>query len=83
MFVVMLACLLSGTACAQQKNQTKADKQGWHLSMQSYTFHLFSVMESLDKTQNLGIRFIEIYPGQKLGNGFGDDVFGYQLNDGQ
>ncbi|WP_418894773.1 sugar phosphate isomerase/epimerase family protein [Limibacterium fermenti] len=81
--IIVLACLLSGTACAQHKNQTKADKQGWHLSMQSYTFHLFSVMESLDKTQDLGIRFIEIYPGQKLGNGFGDDVFGYQLNDGQ
>jgi sugar phosphate isomerase/epimerase len=81
--IIVLACLLSGTACAQHKNQTKADKQGWHLSMQSYTFHLFSVMESLDKTQESGIRFIEIYPGQKLGNGFGDDVFGYQLNDGQ
>jgi sugar phosphate isomerase/epimerase len=37
-------------------------------------------MESLDKTQQLGVRFIEIYPGQKLGDGFGDAVFGYQMD---
>jgi len=37
-------------------------------------------MESLEKTQALGIRFIEIYPGQRMGDGFGETVFGYQLN---
>lgn len=51
--------------------------------MQSYTFHLFTVMESLDKTRELGIQFIEIYPGQRLGDGFGEAVFGYQLNGDQ
>lgn len=61
-------------------NQTsKAEKQGWKLSMQSYTFHLFSAVEALEKTQQLGLHFIEIYPGQKMGEGFGDAVFGYDL----
>ncbi len=77
------ALLLISIGCDSGSTQTKAEKRGWHLSMQSYTFHLFSVMESLDKTQELGIKFIEIYPGQKLGGEFGEEVFGYQLNENQ
>ncbi len=59
----------------------KVRKQDWNwkLSMQSYTFHLFSVVESLDKTKDLGLNYIEIYPGQKMGEGFGNSVFGYNL----
>jgi sugar phosphate isomerase/epimerase len=77
------ALLLISIGCDSGSAQTKAEKQGCYLSMQSYTFHLFSVMESLDKTQELGIKFIEIYPGQKLGVEFGEEVFGYQLNENQ
>ncbi len=80
---IALFCFLLSAGCAQDNTKTKAEKQEWYLSMQSYTFHLFTVMESLDKTQELGIRFIEIYPGQRMGNGFGDAVFGYQLNEDQ
>jgi sugar phosphate isomerase/epimerase len=79
--IIFAILLLTGIACVSENAQTKAEKQGWHLSMQSYTFHLFSVMESLDKTQELGIKFIEIYPGQKLGNGFGEETFGYGLDE--
>ena len=77
---IALSCLLLGVGCAQDNRKTKTEKQGWHLSMQSYTFHLFTVAESLDKTEKLGIRFIEIYPGQKMGSSFGDIVFGYDLS---
>lgn len=80
---LFVALLLISIGCDSGSAQTKAEKQGWYLSMQSYTFHLFSVMESLDKTQELGIKFIEIYPGQKLGGEFGEEVFGYQLNENQ
>ncbi|HHV87198.1 MAG TPA: sugar phosphate isomerase/epimerase [Petrimonas sp.] len=80
MIFITLSCLFLSGACAQDNTKTKAEKQGWHLSMQSYTFHLFTVTESLDKTEELGIHFIEIYPGQKMGEGFGDAVFGYDLS---
>lgn len=66
--------------CSSVKPEAKAEKAGWRLSMQSYTFHLFSVVEALDKTQQLGLKYIEIYPGQKMGDDFGDAVFGYDLN---
>lgn len=80
MVFIALSCLLLNAGCAQDSTKTKTEKQGWHLSMQSYTFHPFTVAESLDKTEELGIRFIEIYPGQKMGEGFGDLVFGYDLS---
>lgn len=77
-FLIFLACVLLA-APIEAKPKTKAEKQGWKLSMQSYTLHLFSVVEALEKTGSLGLKYIEIYPGQKMGEGFGDAVFGYDL----
>ena len=67
------------SSCTSSSTQTKAEKNGWKLSMQSYTFHLFSVVEALEKTQELGMHYIEVYPGQKMGGEFGDATFGYTL----
>ncbi len=75
--VILLLMLVTG--CTSGKPESKAEKQGWKLSMQSYTFHLFSAVEALDKTEQLGLKYIEIYPGQKMGEGFGDAIFGYDL----
>ncbi len=75
-FIVLFFC-----SSSQASNEIKGAKEGWKLSMQSYTFHLFSVVESLEKTAQLGLNYIEIYPGQKMGNEFGDARFGYQLSE--
>ena len=48
--------------------------------MQSYSFHLFTLTEALDKTQELGVKYIEVFPGHKLGGKWGDQVFGPQLD---
>jgi sugar phosphate isomerase/epimerase len=37
------------------------------------------VPEALEKTAELGLNYIEIYPGQRMGTEFGDAVFGYSL----
>lgn len=60
--------------------QTKAEKNGWRLGIQSYTFHKFSLVEALDKTAELGVKNIEIYPGHKLGGKWGDRVFDFNLD---
>ncbi|MGV8096625.1 MAG: sugar phosphate isomerase/epimerase family protein [Mangrovibacterium sp.] len=60
--------------------QKKAEKQGWRLGMQSYSFHKFTLTEALDKTQELGLKYIEVFPGHKLGGKWGDQVFGPQLD---
>ncbi len=78
---MMTALLMVNNACASQKSE--AEKKGWYLSMQSYTFHLYTVPEAMEKTAALGIHYIEIYPGQKMGPEFDDAVFGYNLTSEQ
>lgn len=76
--ILFLSFLLLGCNSAEKQNEV-ANQQDWKLSMQSYTFHLFTVVESLEKCKELGVHYIEIYPGQRMGEGFGDAVFGYDL----
>lgn len=60
--------------------QTKAEKNGWRLGIQSYSFHLFTLTEALDKTRELGLKYIEVYPGHKLGGKWGDRYFDFNLD---
>lgn len=77
--VAIISCVLF-IACTQNNTQTKAEKNGWRLGVQSYSFHLFTLLEALDKTQELGIKYIEIFPGHKLGGKWGGQTFGYTLD---
>ncbi|MDR1223648.1 MAG: sugar phosphate isomerase/epimerase [Tannerella sp.] len=81
-FIYSAVIALSVLSCFQLQAQSKAEKNGWRLGMQSYTFHKFPLTEALDKTQELGIKYIEVYPGHRLGGKWGDRVFGYTM-DGQ
>ena len=60
--------------------QTKVEKMGWKLAIQSYTFHKVSFEEALDKTAELGVKYIEAFPGHSLGDKWGDEVFGYSMD---
>lgn len=75
--LLLLVCSLSSIPV---QAQTKAEKNGWRLGMQSYSFHLFPLTEAFDKTQELGLKYIEVYPGHKLGGKWGDRVFDFNLD---
>ena len=60
--------------------QTVAEKNGWKLAVQSYTFHKFTFEEALDKTAELGVKYIEAFPGHRLGEKWGKQVFGYEMD---
>ncbi|MBC8618400.1 sugar phosphate isomerase/epimerase [Parabacteroides faecis] len=75
--LLVLAC---GLLVIPVQAQTKAEKNGWRLGMQSYSFHLFTLTEALDKTRELGLKYIEVYPGHKLGGKWGDRVFDFNLD---
>lgn len=79
-FLKSMMIVVFGLLAALSHAQTKAEKQGWRLAMQSYSFHRFPLTEALDKTQELGIKLIEVYPGHKLGGKWGDQVFGFNLD---
>ena len=71
---LFFVCFLSVTFIDAQ---TIAEKNGWRLGIQSYSFHRFSLIEALDKTKELGLKYIEVYPGHRLGGKWGNRVFDF------
>ena len=60
---------LSGLAWAEEKTKgtPNADKLGFRLGCQAWTFNKFTLFEAIDKTAELGLKVIEAFPhGQKL-----------------
>ena len=48
------------------KGAPNAEKLGWRLACQAYSFNQFTFFEAVDKTASLGLHFIEAYPGQRI-----------------
>ena len=53
-----------------------AEKLGWRLGCQAYSFNRYSLKEAVDKNRSLGLRYLEAYPGQRLG----DEVPGEKMD---
>lgn len=55
-----------GTAAELAQGAAGAEKLGWRLGIQAWTFHNDTLFEAIDNTAALGLHYIEAYPGQKL-----------------
>jgi sugar phosphate isomerase/epimerase len=53
---------------------------GWKLSVQAWTFDKFTFAEAVEKAASAGLRWIEAYPGQKVGGTVGDAGMGPALS---
>ncbi len=53
------------------------------IAVQCWTFHKFTFFESLEKIHELGIQYVEAYPGQLLGKDFPDARFGHTMTKDQ
>jgi sugar phosphate isomerase/epimerase len=55
-----------------------AEKLGWRLGCQAWTFNKYTFFEAIEKTAGLGLKYIEAFPGQKVSSeisaGFGDNL---------
>lgn len=60
--------------------KTKAEKLGWKLAVQTWTFHNTDLCTTIDKTVELGVKCLEVFPGQRLGGKWGDKLFDYNLD---
>ncbi len=63
------ALVAPGTAAEPAKSNrddSASEKLGIKLSLQCYTFRALTFFETVDKAQGLGIKYLEMYPGQKL-----------------
>ena len=70
LFFISCFLLFTYNLCAQKN---------WQLSIQSWTFHKYTFLQSVEKADSLGVKFLEVYPGQKVGTGI-PGVFSYTLD---
>ncbi len=68
----------SSDSSDSSKTLTREDL-GWKLGTQAYTFRKFTFFQAVDKTKELGLHYIEAYPGQKIGGGL-DGVMNYHID---
>jgi sugar phosphate isomerase/epimerase len=72
---------LTGTSLLAQQladGAPNAEKLGWRLGCQAYTFNRFTFYDAIDKVASLGLHWIEAYPGQVVSQDHGD----IRVNDG-
>jgi len=62
--------------------QTAFAQKHWKLSIQSWTFHKYTLLESIEKAKELGVKNLEVYPGQKVGEGY-SGAFSYNLTEAE
>ncbi len=51
---------------AEARGAPSAEKLGWRLGCQAYSFNRFTFFEAVDKNASLGLKYLEMYPGQRL-----------------
>jgi sugar phosphate isomerase/epimerase len=60
-----LSCLAADVAKAK-RDDSASEKLGLKLSLQCWTYNRLSFFETVDRAAGLGIKYLEIYPGQRL-----------------
>jgi sugar phosphate isomerase/epimerase len=51
------------------KAQQTPEALGWKIGTQAYSFRMFTLEEALNKADSIGLKYVEGYPGQKIGAG--------------
>lgn len=77
MRTLFIAVMVTGLAAAAlpcraadpakgKRDDSASEKLGMKLSLQCWTFNRLTFFETVDKAKGLGIKYLEIYPNQKL-----------------
>ncbi|NIA13818.1 MAG: TIM barrel protein [Nitrospiraceae bacterium] len=67
--ILAIGLLAAGGACQAAEpgpGAPNAEKLGWRLGCQAYSFNRFTFFEAVDKVHSLGLKYIEMYGGQPL-----------------
>ena len=75
---VVLAPIGSGAQLAKRNDQA-SEKLGMRLSLQCYTFRALTFFDTVDEAAHMGVKYLEIYPGQKIRSG-SDDVMNWKMS---
>jgi sugar phosphate isomerase/epimerase len=80
------AALLAALPClaadptAPKRDDSASEKLGMKLSMQCWTYNQLTFFEAVDRAAGLGVKYVEMYPGQKLKPG-SDAKVGKDMSD--
>ena len=72
---VAMALVVAGLCVGVASISGAQTKDKWRVGVQSYSFNRFTFEEAMAKTKACGMKYIEVYPDQKVGPKFGDTVF--------
>jgi sugar phosphate isomerase/epimerase len=56
-------------SAAGATGQGRISQQGWKLGIQTWSFHVYTFAQALDKTDSCGLKFVEGIPNQLIGGG--------------
>ena len=59
-------CALALAGMARARDDAAAEKLGWKLGLQCWTFRQLTFFETVDRAKQMGLKYIEAYPGQTL-----------------
>lgn len=65
-FSIAVSTCLAAEKPATKRDDSASEKIGLKLSLQCWTFNRLSFFETVDKAVGLGVKYLEIYPGQLL-----------------
>ncbi|MCX5645627.1 MAG: DUF1080 domain-containing protein [Phycisphaerae bacterium] len=72
---VAMALVVAGLCVGVASISGAQTKDKWRLGAQAYSFNRFTFEEAVAKTKSCGMKYIEVYPQQKVGAKFGNTVF--------
>lgn len=79
LLVAALPCLAADPP-ASKRDDSASEKLGMKLSMQCWTYNQLTFFEAVDRAAGLGVKYVEMFPGQKLKPG-SDAKVGKDMSD--
>lgn len=85
MLAVVLVIIMAGSIYAQQVkdeiNYNEVKIRDFKIAVQCWTFRKFTFVETLQKVKELGVKYLQAYPGQKLGGDDPNAFFNYDMSE--
>ncbi|MCX6868335.1 MAG: TIM barrel protein [Verrucomicrobia bacterium] len=63
---IVAALTLIDVPARAERNDSAAEKLGFHLGMQCWTYRMLTTFETIERCQKFGIKYLEMFPGQKM-----------------